>query len=81
MNPRKSPSLSGLLIPKNAPATVEPLPTPADLPPDRVFMSVRLDRALHRRLRIYAVHADRQMQDVIAEALAIWLDTNETGRS
>lgn len=42
----------------------------------RVAMTVRLDRARHRRLRIFAARLDRTSQDVILEALDAYLDAH-----
>jgi hypothetical protein len=48
-------------------------------PKQRVAMTLRLDRARHRQLRIFAARLDRTSQDVILAALDAYLDAHGGG--
>jgi hypothetical protein len=45
---------------------------------DRVAMTLRLDPAQHRRLRIISVHSHQSAREIMAAALEIYLDHLET---
>lgn len=42
------------------------------------MFNIRMDKALHKRLKDFAYNQDRPMKDVVEEALRDYLDTRES---
>ncbi len=51
---------------------VEPVPAPVEA--STVNATIRMPKALHRRLRVLATHSQRAHQDIIRDALKKYLD-------
>lgn len=65
--------------PSTPPAAAAPrrAARPDPQPADPVTMNILLPRKLHRRLRHYAIDADRAARDIVIDAIVEYLDNHE----
>ena len=65
--------------PSTPPATAAPRRAagPDPQPADPITMNILLPRKLHRRLRHYAIDADRAARDIAIDAIVEYLDKHE----
>lgn len=49
----------------------------ADLAQKRIAMTLRMETADHLKLRLYAAHSRKSCQEIISEALEVYLDKDE----
>ena len=67
--------------PQSTPPAAAPPPRraarPDPQPADPVTMNILLPRKLHRRLRHYAIDADRAGRDIVIDAIVEYLDNHE----
>ena len=75
-NPTPTPS-SPPSTPRAAAAAAHRPPRPDPQPAAPATMNILVPRKLHRRLRHYAIDADRAARDIVIDAIVEYLDNHE----